>query len=113
MAVAMRLGIPSEDLAAVLALTLDKYEALRAARFATDTEGKPVLLKRSNRHLAGTKLTKKQVHGNSKASGWQLTFHIDQLINALEANLVDYHDDAVVPKLRRLHKVLDDVLAAH
>jgi hypothetical protein len=113
MAVAIRLGIEPADLAAVLALTVEKYEALRQARFAVDANGEPVLLKRSNRHLAGTKVTAKQVKGNVKASGWRLTYHADQLINALESNLVDYQDATVVPKLERLHALLEKTIAVH
>jgi hypothetical protein len=113
MAVAMRLGISDTEMAEVLALTQTKYDELRAARFATDSKGEPVLLKRSNRHLAGGKVTKRQAAGNAKSSGWRLDFHIDQLVNALEHDLVNYQDPAVMPKLRRLAELLDKVLLIH
>jgi hypothetical protein len=110
MAVAMRLGIDESELAEILALTQQKYEELRAARFATDSTGESVLLKRANTHLAGSKITKKQAAGNAKSSGWRLTFHVDQLINAFEHDLVDHEDLKLLPKLRRLSELLDRVV---
>jgi hypothetical protein len=113
MAVAARLGIPDSEMSEILALTQKKYDELRAARFGTDANGEPVLLKRSNRHLAGSKVTKRQAAGNARSSGWRLDFHIDQLVNALEHDLVNYQDPAIVPKLRRLTELLDRVLVLH
>jgi hypothetical protein len=113
MAVAARLGVKDTELAAVLALTAEKYEQLRASRFGTDNHGDPVLLKRSSRHLAGGRLTRKQIAGNAKSSGWRLDFHIDQIINAIESDLVNYQDQTLMPKLQRLHQLLDRSIAAH
>jgi len=112
MAIAQRLGVADSELAGVLALTAEKYEKMRAERFATGGNGEPVLLKRSARHLAGGKLSRKQISGNAKSSGWRIDFHIDQIVNALESDLVNYQDATLVPKLRRLHDLLDRALAA-
>jgi hypothetical protein len=110
MAVAMRLGVGESDLAEILALTQTKYEELRAARFATAASGEAVLLKRSNRHLAGSTITKKQAAGNARSSGWRLAFHIDQVINAIQSDLLEHDDLKTVAKLRKLSELLDKVL---
>jgi hypothetical protein len=111
MAVAARLGIPDAEMAEVLALTQQKYDELRTARFATSADGQPVLLKRSNRHLAGCSISADQAAGNARSSGWKLDFHADQIMNAVEHQLVNYQDSAVVAKLRRLREMLDTIKA--
>lgn len=100
--VAQGLGVPDEQVAQVLRITREKYDQMRSRRFATAPDGSPVLLKAVNRHLAGQTLSRKQVEGNSRASGMTLAFHIDQVINALESGIADGTDLTILGRLRHL-----------
>src|SRR5262249_16250102 len=53
LAVAKQLGVSDEQMPRVLSLTTEKLTKMRAERFAEGPDGQQVLLKRSNRHLAG------------------------------------------------------------
>ena len=110
MQLAIERGIPAEQMAKVLGLTHRKYEELRGQRFATSPDGAPILLKRSNKHLAGRNLTAGQVDGNSRASGWTLGFHVDQVINALQSGIADSTDTAIVARLHDLMQVVNSFL---
>jgi hypothetical protein len=107
--VARRLQIPDDELVAVLKLTVAKIQQMRVERFATGPDGEQVLLKRSSRHLAGHKLSPKQLVGNRHASGMQLVFHVNQVINALENGLVDHADTSIMGRLRRLRELIPTV----
>ena len=110
MQLALERGIPPENMADILGLTLQKYEELRAQRFATSPAGGPILLKRTNRHLAGRKLTPNQVKGNARTSGWSLAFHVDQVITAIQTGTADTADTAFVGRLRQLVVLAGDFL---
>ena len=58
------------------------------------------------RHLAGRTLTPKQVEGNRRAGGQTITFYAEQLMLAIENDVVDWQDAGTVDGLARLHMVL-------
>lgn len=104
--VARRLGVPEDRMARVLGLTEHKYEHEKATRFAEGPDGQLVLLKRSVQHMAGHKLTDRQVMGNAHASGWPLRFHVDQTINMLDNGLADLSEAGLLDRLHTLAHVL-------
>lgn len=98
-------GIGVSTLASALAVNVDVLGALRATRTAFTPKGAPVTIKRSLRHKAGTKLTEKQVKANERSSGWPVSFHANQIVEAIEADLVP--DDAQTrDAIARLKRVL-------
>lgn len=103
------LGIDLDQLAGALAVDLDVLGKLRATRTAFDPEGKPVMIKRSLRHKAGGKLTRRQVEANRRASGWSVRFHAEQIILAIEADYVP-EDEATAQALARLAELLPSVV---
>lgn len=107
-----RLSIDTERLAGALAVDVDVLAKLRAARTAYDKSGKPVAIKRNARHLAGSKITERQERANRRAQGWPLSFHVDQIINAIEGDLVDWDDPRNGEAVARLREVLAAVPAA-
>lgn len=107
-----RLGIDPEAVAGALAVTVDVTERLRAARTAYDQQGKPVEIKRAARHLAGSKLTEKQRKANKRSQGWPLYFHCEQIINAIEGDLVDWTDERNTEALARLRAAISQSAAA-
>jgi ParB-like chromosome segregation protein Spo0J len=104
--------MPRERIAQALGLTIDKCAAIRQSRTAYDADGRPVMIKRSARHLAGRRLSAEQVEANEKASGWPVSFHAEQIINSLQGGLVDWDDPATTEALRRLADALATHLAA-
>lgn len=109
--IAERLRIPMEAVAGALHMPADKLGELRTSRTAIN--GKLVVpLKQTVRHFAGKQLTKRQVEANVKLSGMNQQFYANQLIELLESRMLDTSDERLVERLRVLHGLLDDVLAA-
>ena len=54
--------------------------------WGTDPDNHPVAVKAGLSHFAGRSMTKRQVRVNEQWSGMQPTFHINRLIDLLEAN---------------------------
>jgi hypothetical protein len=81
-------GVGLDRLAGALAVNVDILGELHASRTAYDPDGKPVTIKRNLRHKAGSKLTGRQVEANRRSSGWPVRFHAEQIILAVEADLV-------------------------
>lgn len=110
--VAERLGIDDDAVAGALATTVDVTARLKAARTAYDDKGKPVQIKRAARHLAGSKLSQKQKRANERSQGWPLYFHCEQIINAIEGDLVDWTDERNTEALGRLREAIAQSAAA-
>jgi len=110
LAVARQLGVPDDDMPRVLSLAEDKLRKMRGERFASDENGQQVLLKRSNRHLAGRTLTRTQIAGNQQASGMNLGFHANQIINALETDIADLRQPGLPVALRKLRALITEAL---
>lgn len=108
--VAERLHIPLESVAGALHMPVEKLGDLRVSRTAT-AGGLTIPLKNTVRHFAGKNLTKRQNEANDKLSGMNQQFYANQLIELLEAKMLDLTDENLVNRLRHLHGLLDDVLA--
>lgn len=111
-----RLKIDGVDLAASLKITVDKLATLVVNRTATAV-GKGNLttkieLKNTIRHMAGKKLNKRQQEANAKLGGMSPTFYINQVIELLEANLLDPENEKAVERLAVLGGLIDKHLAA-
>jgi hypothetical protein len=106
---AEELELQPEVVAKALNTTVERITELRAERIAF-YEKKPVVLKRTAIHLAGTELEKEQLEYNVRAGGMQQTFYINQVIAMLEADAVDWDDEKTVKALKRLHGLLDKAL---
>jgi hypothetical protein len=104
--VARRLRVPDTALPQVLSLTRDKIKQMKGERFATGPGRQTVLLKRSNRHLAGQHINRRQMAGNTRSDGLNLTYHANQLINALENDLADLSAPGLATALARLKALL-------
>lgn len=109
--IAERLSIPLEAVAGALHMPVANLGELKADRTAT-AGGLSVALKRTIRGFAGRKLTKRQVVANDKLSGMNQSFYANQLIELLEAGMLDVEDEKLIERLRLLHGLLDGVLAA-
>lgn len=110
--IAEELGIDEDAVAGALSTTVDVMQALKAKRTAYDDKGKPVEIKRSAQHLAGSRLSQKQQRANQRSQGWPMWFHVDQIINQIQGDLVDWSDVRNGEALERLRAVLATVEVA-
>ena len=88
-----------------LNMTVESIGTMRAERIGS-FESDPVVLKRTTAHLAGKDLTKAQVEYNRHAGGMPATFFINQLIQMIESDSVDWSNEKVVDGFRRLYNLL-------
>jgi ParB-like nuclease domain len=100
------LGLDVSQIAGALAVNVDVLGALKARKTAYDTNGDPLPIKQSLRHLAGRKLSKKQEHANQRASGWSVRFHAEQIVTAIQGEVCDWDDEATIAALREVHGLL-------
>lgn len=98
-------GIDIGQLASALAVNVDVLGELRATRTAYTPKGQAMTIKRSLRHMAGTRLTERQVEANRRSSGWPVSFHADQIVEAIDADLVP-NDQRTRDAITRLRAAL-------
>ena len=110
--IAERLSIPLEAVAGALNMPADKLGALRDDRTAKGAGGLAIPLKRTNRHMAGKRLTKRQQEANERSSGMNQAFYVNQVIDLIEAKLLDEEDDNLLERLRHLHGLLETLLVS-
>jgi hypothetical protein len=110
--IAERLRIPLDAVAGALHMPADRLGELRNTRTATASGGLVVSLKKTVRHFAGKRLNKRQVEANSKLSGMNQVMYANQLIELIEADMLDKEDENLLLRLRHLHELLSGVLVA-
>lgn len=110
--IAERLHIPLDMVAGALHMPVEKLGHLRTDRTAT-AGGLTVPLKRTiSEQFAGKKLTKRQQEANVKLSGMQQVFYVNQVIELLEAKMLDTSDERLMERLQVLHGLMEEVLVA-
>lgn len=109
--IAERLQIPLDAVAGALHMPADKLGELHVARTAVGAGGLSLPLKRTVQHMAGRKLTKNQIAVNERSSGMNQVFYVNQIIDLCESKMLNL-DDNLIERLRVLHGLLDEVLAA-
>lgn len=110
--IAERLSIPVDSVAGALHVPIDRLGKLRNERTATTSAGLEVPLKRTFRHMADKRLNKRQIEVNERSSGMNQAFYVNQIIDMLESDLLDKSDESLLERLRHLHGLLDELLAA-
>lgn len=110
--VAERLKIPTEDVAGALHIAVDKLAALRVDRTAR-SGALTIPLKRTIQWKAGTALTKEQVSANTRLSGMNQQFYVNQLITLLETDLLDTSDEILMTRLQTLSNLLKKTLVKY
>jgi len=112
MIVAERLSIPLEAMAEALHMPADKLGALHNGRTAITAGGLTIPLKRTNQHMAGKRLNQSQIEANDRSSGMRQVFYVNQVIDLIEAKLLNQEDENLLDRLRHLHGLLESLLAA-
>lgn len=115
-AVAERLEVAPDVLASAMCLRAEDVGALRTERMGIlhvrGQPAEPVPLKHGARHLAGRVLRKRQLAGLKKLGGMSVSYHLHQLINALESDLIDMTNDRTLALLVRVRVLLDEKCGA-
>jgi hypothetical protein len=109
-ALARQLGIPDIETAARLQITVETVERLILTRTAIGPEAALVPLKFTAASLAGRELTGEQFRANDRASGMSVLFSVNQVLNAISGDLLDWRNEALVGRLETLREVLNRVL---
>ena len=104
---AEELGISRDQVAGAAGWTRERIEATLLTRTTVSGD----MLKRTNSHLAGTKLTKKQAAYNQYAGGMSQVWYIKQVIALAESDSLDFEEEAVVEQLKLLLDVCERVIA--
>ena len=110
--IAERLSIPLDAVAGALHMPIGKLGKLHTDRTAKSSNGQAVALKRTIKHMNGRRLTKAQGEANEHLSGMNQAFYANQLIHLLENDLLDREDEKLLERLRVLHGLLENVVAA-
>ncbi len=110
--VAERLKIKLDAVAGALRMPKEKLGDLRNKRIAKAANGLSVPLKRTMQHMSGRRLTKSQLAANKRSSGMNQVFYVNQLVDLIEAELLDQEDEKLLERLRHLHGLLETLLAA-
>ena len=88
-----------------LNLTAERIGELRSTRIA-GVAARPIALKQTIRHMAGQKLTKKQETANTKLSGMNQLFYVNQVCILIENDLVDTDNSQLAKGFIRLRALL-------
>lgn len=108
-----KLEIDSELLASAMTMTVDAVEELRVDRLATEKDSKlTVPIKRTIRHMAGKSLNKRQMEANGRLSGMNQQFYVNQVIELIEAGLLDTENEPLMKALDKLRSLLESQLVA-
>lgn len=109
---AEHLNIEVEELASALSITVGKVGELKVGRVGTMHVGKTttqIPLKRTIRHMSGRRMTKEQSEINSRLSGMNQGFYVNQIIMLIEADLLNFDDERLMESLFRLNKLLNQI----
>ena len=107
---AMKLQIPTAEIAKVLGMSEKAAEAFSAGRTAKREDGSLIALPYGASALAGKTLTEEQEHFARTSNGTVPIVHARILLNALTAEAVQL-DETAIDTLKQLHLKLGEVLA--
>ncbi len=111
--IADRLEIEREKVTGILHWAPSTDARIRRTRYSAplSSERTRVPLKRTIEHMADKSLTERQVQANEKLSGMRPGFYVNQLVELLEANLIDGENERLVARLEDLHELLGRFLS--
>lgn len=110
--IAERLSIPLDAVAGALHMPVQKLGKLQNERTAKSGGGLTIPIKRTFLHMAGRKFSKRQEEANTKSSGMNQVFYVNQVIDLIEAKMLDTEDENLLLRLRHLSDLLEELLVA-
>lgn len=106
----VELGLPIERLTGALQVSKTKIEEIQKGWFAKNEAGGLEAVKRTIGHMTGKTLTHRQLEANRKLSGMQQSFYVNQILELINADLIDWDNRQLIEKLHTLHSALGEVL---
>jgi len=106
---AERLGVPLDEIASALSMTVEAVGALRSdrvGRMHVAKSSEDIPLKRTIRHFAGRSITKGQAEAQQKLSGMEQAFYANQLIILIDNRLLDTANERLMERLAILRDKL-------
>lgn len=102
------LNASEERIQKVLNITREKFNKLME-RIANGPSGEKIPLKGSMRNFGGKKLTSEQEEYNAgPGPGLSISVLLAQIIRALEANVVDLHDERIAGQFHRIIELYEE-----
>lgn len=99
-------GVKLETLAEVLNMPGKKLRSLTETRSAKDGP-RALPLKRTISHMVGKRLSKRQREANQRLGGMRAVFYVNQIVELLEADLIDKSDESLLLRLGHLAELLE------
>lgn len=103
---AEEVGLSLERVAIALNMTVEKYESLTKRKIGQLSTGRATVLKATLQPFAGQALTPNQAEANQRAGGMRAIFYVNQVINLLENDLIDWDDVGLTTRMMRLRELL-------
>lgn len=103
--------LSDEAIAGALALPPERIAGLAVRKIASDEQGQQLAIKATAKHLAGKPLTPKQEAANRRAGGMSVVYYANQLISAIDGDLIDREDPILRERLVALRNLLIETLS--
>jgi hypothetical protein len=119
LAIGQKHRIKAERLAEALGLTMARLQEIQLSREAKvmqpNGQEQTLVLKHTLSPFVGKEFTPFQaehlVEANTKAGGMRAIYYVNQVVNLIEADLIDSADEALAERLRHLARLLEKRLA--
>ena len=109
----LELGMDLEVIASALSMTVDSVGELKADRVGEMKVGGKTIeipLKRTIRHMAGHKMSQRQQEANARLGGMNQLFYVNQILELIDADLIDKENSKLMEGLERLFEALKGVV---
>lgn len=100
------LKIDIAEISEILSISTDKLANLRINRTASSASLQ-IPIKRTIQHMAGKRLNKRQQEANKKLSGMNQKFYVNQVVELIEADLLDTSDELLMERLKHLGELIE------
>jgi ParB-like chromosome segregation protein Spo0J len=110
---ARKAGLDDLRIARCLNMTQIQLKNIEQRKIAFDEDGGQVPVKWTAGHLAQRVMSDRQQEGSRRAIGHAPLVYVNQVINVVENDLVDWNNTRLVEGLIRLHELLGAALSGH
>lgn len=110
--IAERIGLSLNRVAGAMGLSVERCGSLRVDRTATSAAGLSLPIKRTIRHMRGRPLTERQQEANTKLSGMNQVFYVNQVIELIESELLNTDDQTLMGRIGVLQALLNGLGSA-
>jgi hypothetical protein len=109
---AEELGMTVEMIAAELSMTVEAVGELKRDHIGNmriDGQKTSIPIKRTILHMCGKQLNKRQSEANDKLGGMNQIFYVNQIIELIEADLIDTSNENLLERMRHLMNLMKNI----